>query len=134
MLILDTNVISALRRPDRSPRVVAFLATQPEDSLFLSVITLGEIERGIIRQESRNLNFAADLRDWANRTQILFQDRLLPFGAAEARIWGALSARIGHDGADLQIAATALAQDRTVVTGNVSDFRPTSCRILDPFA
>lgn len=88
---------------------MAFLATQPEDSLFLSVITLGEIERGIIRQESRNLNFAADLSDWANRTQILFQDRLLPFGAAEARIWGALSAWIGHDGADLQIAATALA-------------------------
>ena len=88
---------------------MAFLAAQPEDSLFLSVITLGEIERGIIRQESRNLNFAADLRDWANRTQILFQDRLLPFGAAEARIWGALSAWIGHDGADLQIAATALA-------------------------
>lgn len=113
---------------------MAFLATQPKDSLFLSVITLGEIERGIIRQESRNLNFAADLRDWANRTQILFRDRLLPFGPAEARIWGALSARIGHDGADLQIAATALAQDRTVVTGNVSDFRPTSCRILDPFA
>ncbi len=133
MLILDTNVISALRRPDPSPRVVAFLATQPEDSLFLSVVTLGEIERGIIRQENRNPDFAADLRNWANRTQALFQDRLLPFGAAEARIWGALSARIGHDGADLQIAATALAHDGTVVTGNVSDFHPTGCRILDPF-
>jgi len=45
MLILDTNVISALRRPDRSPRIAAFLAALPEDSLFLSVITLGEIER-----------------------------------------------------------------------------------------
>ena len=134
MLILDTNVISALRRPDRSPRIAAFLAALPEDSLFLSVITLGEIERGIIRQESRNPGFAADLRDWANRTQALFQDRLLLFGAAEARIWGALSARIGHGGADLQIAATALAHDGTVVTGKVSDFRPTGCRILDPFA
>ncbi len=134
MMILDTNVISALRRPDRSPRVVAFLAAQPEDSLFLSVITLGEIERGIIHQKSRNSDFAADLRDWANRTQALFQDRLLSFGAAEARIWGALSARIGHDGADLQVAATALSHDGTVVTGNVSDFRPTGCRILDPFA
>ncbi|MFD2816954.1 hypothetical protein ACFSYD_25035 [Paracoccus aerius] len=47
---------------------------------------------------------------------------------------GALSARIGHDGADLQVAATALSHDGTVVTGNVSDFRPTGCRILDPFA
>lgn len=133
MLILDTNVISALRRPDRSPQVVAFLAAQPEDSLFLSVITLGEIERGIARQEVRNPGFAADLRAWANRTQTLFQDRLLPFGMAEARIWGVLSARIGHDGADLQIAATALAHGATVVTGNAADFSPTSCRIHDPF-
>ncbi len=133
MLILDTNVVSALRRPDRSPQVVAFLAAQPEDSLFLSVITLGEIERGIARQEVRNPGFAADLRAWANRTQTLFQDRLLPFGMAEARIWGVLSARIGHDGADLQIAATALAHGATVVTGNAADFRPTGCRIHDPF-
>ena len=113
---------------------MAFLATQPEDSLFLSVITLGEIERGIIRQESRNLNFAADLRDWANRTQILFRDRLLPFGAAEALLWGQLSARLGHAGADLLIAATALAHDAAVVTGNTADFRPTGCRLVDPFA
>lgn len=134
MLILDTNVISALRRPERAPRVLAWLAAQPEDSLFLSVITLGEIERGIIRQEPRNPGFAADLRAWANRTAMLYADRLLSFGAAEARIWGALSARIGHDGADLQIAATALAQDATVVTGNSADFRPTGCRLVDPFA
>lgn len=134
MLILDTNVIAALRRPDRSPRILAFLASQPEDSLFLSVVTLGEIERGIIRQESRNPGFAADLRAWASRIQALFGDRLLPFGAAEARIWGALSARIGHDGADLQIAATALAHDAVVVTGNASDFRPSGCRITDPLA
>lgn len=127
-------MISALRRPDRSPRIVAFLAAQPEDNLFLSVITLGEIERSIVQQETRNPNFAADLRAWVNNTQVLFQDRLLPFGAAEARIWGSLSARIGHDGADLQIAATALAHDGTVVTGNAVDFRPTGCRVLEPFA
>lgn len=133
MLILDATVISALRRPDRAPQVVAFLSSRPDDDLFLSVITLGEIERDIIRQEGINPGFAADLRVWSSRTQTLFQDRLLPFGAAEARIWGALSARIGHDGADLQIAATALAHDATVVTRNAADFHPTGCRVLDPF-
>lgn len=134
MLILDTNVLSALRRPERTPAVSAWLARQQDAGLFLSVITLGEIERGIARQEEINPPFARDLRDWMDRTVTLFSDRLLPFGAEEARIWGRLSARLGHAGADLLIAATALARDGTVVTGNVADFRPTGCRIEDPFA
>lgn len=133
MLILDTNVLSALRRPERSPAAMAWLSRQREDMLYMSVVTLGEIERGIARQESQNPAFAQDLRDWLNRTVTLFSDRLLPFGPDEARVWGRLSARIGHSGADLLIAATALVQDATVVTGNVSDFQPTGCRIEDPF-
>ncbi|MBD9527401.1 MULTISPECIES: type II toxin-antitoxin system VapC family toxin [Paracoccus] len=133
MLILDTNVLSALRRPERSPDVAAWLTRQDESQLYLSVVTLGEIERGIARQEEVNPPFARDLRDWLTRTVTLFADRLLPFTATEAQIWGRLSARIGHDGADLLIAATALAHDATVVTGNVADFRPSGCRILDPF-
>lgn len=133
MLILDTNVLSALRRPERSPAVAAWLARQRDEDLFISVITLGEIERGITRQEDTNPPFARDLRDWITRTVTLFSDRLLPFGTEDARIWGRLSARIGHSGADLLIAATALARDATVVTGNVADFRPTGCRIEDPF-
>lgn len=133
MLILDTNVLSALRRPERSPAAMAWLSRQREDMLYMSVVTLGEIERGIARQESQNPAFARDLRDWLNRTVTLFSDRLLPFGPDEARVWGRLSARIGHSGADLLIAATALVQDATVVTGNVSDFQPTGCRIEDPF-
>ncbi|SMO42861.1 type II toxin-antitoxin system VapC family toxin [Paracoccus laeviglucosivorans] len=134
MLILDTNVLSALRRPERSPNVAAWLARQDESQLFLSVITLGEIERGIAQQERTNPPFARDLRDWISRTTTLFADRLLPFGAAEAQIWGRISAQIGHSGADLLIAATALAQDATVVTGNIADFRPSGCKLLDPFA
>ncbi|MFC5738233.1 type II toxin-antitoxin system VapC family toxin [Sinirhodobacter huangdaonensis] len=133
MLILDTNVISALRRPERSPAVSAWLARQRDEELFLSVITLGEIERGIARQEVLNPAFAQDLRAWLSRTVTLFSDRLLPFGAEEARIWGRLSAEIGHAGADLLIAATALAHDATVVTGNTADFLPTGCRLEDPF-
>lgn len=133
MLILDTNVLSALRRPERNPQVTDWLTRQDETEIYLSVVTLGEIERGITRQEQVNPPFAHDLREWLNRTVMLFSDRLLPFGPAEARIWGRLSAWIGHDGADLLIAATALAHDAIVVTGNVSDFRPSGCRIIDPF-
>ncbi|MFC7704808.1 type II toxin-antitoxin system VapC family toxin [Plastorhodobacter daqingensis] len=133
MLLLDTNVLSALRRPDRAPAVAAWIGAQDENRLFLSVITLGEIERGITRESRNNPGFAADLRDWIDRTVLLFSDRLLPFGAEEARIWGQLTARIGHGGADLLIAATALRHGAVVVTRNTADFAPTGVTLENPF-
>lgn len=133
MYILDTNVISAVRRPDRAPKVAAWLQGKAEHDLFISVITLGEIERGIRHQQSRDPAFAADLRAWLDRTVLLFSDRLLPFDAEDARIWGRLSAEIGNNGADLMIAASALRHAAIVVTGNTSDFVPTGCALENPF-
>ena len=133
MLILDTNVISGLRRPERAPELVAWLARQNDADLYLSVVTLGEIERGIARQDLLDPGFARDLRDWMTRTMQLFADRLLPVDTESARIWGQLSAQLGHAGADLLIAATALRHDAVVVTRNVSDFLPTGCRVENPF-
>ena len=133
MYILDTNVISAVHRKDRAPKVAAWLQGKAEQDLFLSVITLGEIERGIRQQETRDPDFARDLRAWLDRTVLLFSDRLLPFEAEDARIWGRLSAEIGHNGADLMIAASALRHAATVVTGNTRDFAPTGVALEDPF-
>lgn len=133
MYILDTNVISAVRRPDRAPQVAAWLQGKPESDLFLSVITLGEIERGIHQQQARDPGFAADLRVWLDRTTRIFADRLLGFGVEDARIWGRLSQQLGHHGADLMIAATALHHGATVVTGNVADFAPTGVALENPF-
>jgi len=131
--ILDTNVVSAMRRPERRPGLTAWLRQRPEESLFLSVVTVAEIERGIALQSQRDPAFAADLVAWLERTVTLFADRLLPFGAREARLWGQLSARLGHSGADLLIAATALACGATVVTENVSDFAPAEVMVENPF-
>ena len=133
MFILDTNVISAVRRPDRAPKVAAWLRGRAERDLYLSVITLGEIERGIRQQEARDPDFAHDLQAWLDRTVLLFSDRLLAFEAEDARIWSRLSAEIGHNGADLMIAASALRHGATVVTGNVSDFALTGVALEDPF-
>lgn len=133
MFILDTNVLSAVRRPERAPQVAAWLRGKAEQDLFLSVITLGEIERGIRQQEVRDLAFAQDLRAWLDRTVLVFSDRLLPFEAEDARIWGMLSARIGHHGADLMIAASALRHGAIIVTGNTSDFAPTGAVLENPF-
>ena len=133
MYILDTNVISAVRWPDRASKVAAWLQGKAEQDLYLSVITLGEIERGIRQQETRDPAFANDLRAWLDRTVLLFSDRLLAFEAEDARIWGRLSAEIGHNGADLMIAASALRHGAIVVTGNVSDFVSTETEIENPF-
>jgi toxin FitB len=130
--LLDTNVLSALRRPERAPHVMRWLADKPDSALFLSVITLGELERGIAQQTQRDPAFASDLRRWLDRTVQLFADRILPFDADAARIWGRLSARIGNSGADLQIAATALSRDATVVT-NDRALLATGARIESPF-
>ena len=131
--LLDTDVLSASRRPERAVAVAAWLRSKPEEDLYLSVVTLGEIECGIALQARKQPEFAAELRAWIDRTVRLFADRLLPFGPEEARLWGRLSAKLGHDGADLQIAATALAQGAVVVTGNVSDFKPTGVAVENPF-
>lgn len=133
MFLIDTNVLSALRRAQRATPVVDWIKAQQPTHLYLSVITLGEIERGISQQEARNPGFSADLRAWTDRTNLLFADRILPFDAAAARVWGRLSAKLGHPGADLMIAATALVHGATVVTGNVSDFIPTGVAVLNPF-
>lgn len=131
--LLDTDVLSASRRPERAVAVAAWIKSKPEEDLYLSVVTLGEIERGIALQAGRQPEFAAELRAWIDRTVRLFADRLLPFGPEEARIWGRLSAKLGHHGADLQIAATALAQGAVVVTRNVSDFEPAGVAVENPF-
>lgn len=110
-----------------------WLRQRPEDSLFLSVITLGKIERGIFLQRSKDPVFAAELATWLERTVTLFSDRILPFGAREALHWGQISARLGHSGADLLIAATALACGGTIVTESVADFEPTGVAVVNPF-
>lgn len=133
MYVIDTNVLSAAQRPERAPQVAAWLNGKPEVSLFLSAITLGEIERGIKQQQRRDPDFAHDLQLWLDRTTLVFSDRILSFEAEDARIWGRLSAQIGNTGADLMIAATALRHGATVVTRNIGDFAPTGVALENPF-
>jgi predicted nucleic acid-binding protein len=133
VILLDTDVLSALRRPERHPRVAAWIMARDEAALFLSAITIGEIARGVALEVRRNPVAGAVLGDWLDRTCLQFADRILPFDAAAARLWGRLSAQIGHDGADRQIAATALVGGLTVATGNTRHYAPTRVALVNPF-
>jgi hypothetical protein len=134
MILLDTDVLSALAKRRRDPHVERWLARRRDDELFLSVVSVGEIERGIAAmQRDRDPAFAERLANWLERLLAVHGERVLPFDLAAARRWGELSARIGHGGADLQIAATALACGLTVATRNTAHFAPTGVAVVNPF-
>ena len=132
MFLIDTDVLSALRRRERHPAIVRWVEGQRTADLHISVVTVGEIERSITQQQRHNPAFARDLAVWLDRVLAWYGDRILPVDAATARRWGQLSAALGNDSADLLIAATALEHGLTVVTRNVRHFEPTGVSVLDP--
>ena len=97
MFLLDTVVLSEMRKRRPGAQVVRWLKAQPESALFLSVVSLGEIERGIEKQRRENAEFASELSRWLETLQNLYADRILPITAPIARRWGVLSARLGQD-------------------------------------
>ena len=133
MYLLDTVVLSEVRKRNRDSQVAQWLSGKADEALFLSAVTIGEIERGIERQRGADAAFAEALESWLDRTVSIYGNRILPVDAAIARRWGRLSARVGHDGADLLIAATALEHGLTVVTRNIRHFKPTGVAVVDPF-
>ena len=133
MYLIDTVVLSELRKPQRDPGVVAWFEQQRTADLFVSVVSIGEIEQEIARQRTADPGFAAALAAWLDRVLALYGDRILSFDLKPARRWGQLSAAIGNDSTDLMIAGTALEHGLTVVTRNVSDFEPAGVSVLNPF-
>ena len=132
MFLIDTNVLSALRRRERNPAIVRWAESQRTADLHISVVTVGEIERVITQQRRHNPAFARDLAAWLDRVLGWYGDRILFVDVATARRWGQLSAALGNDSADLLIAATALEHGLIVVTRNVRHFEPTGVSVLDP--
>ena len=133
MFLIDTMVLSELRRRQRDAGVVSWIREQRQEDCFLSVVSIGEIERGIARKRVVDPVFAAQLAGWLDQLLRLYGDRLLPVDVGVARRWGQLSASVGHEGADLLIAATALEHGLTVVTRNLRLFEPTGVATVNPW-
>ena len=134
MFLLDTDVLSALRKRERHPAVTGWVERQRTSDLYLSVVTVDEIERGISKQRERDPLFARDLAEWLDTVLRWYGDRILAVDTATARRWGRLSDLLGHNSTDLLIAATALEHGLTVATRNVNHFEPTGAVVIDPFA
>lgn len=133
--LLDTNVISELRkseqRADRGVR--GWAQAQPPDTLYLSVITIMELEIGVSRLERRDVRHGATLRTWLDeRVLRAFEHRILSIDLPVARRSAALHVPDPRPERDALIAATALVHDLVVVTRNESDFAPLAVRTLNP--
>lgn len=138
MLLLDTNVISELRKTanDRAdPAVAAWAARQDPESTFISAVTLFEIEQGVLRMERRDRRQGAALRRWFEaRVLPGFEGRILPFDTPVARRCAALHVPDPGPERDAMIAATALVHGLTLATRNVTDFQAMGVKLVDPWA
>ena len=115
------------------PRAAAWLGALAPDTIFLSVATLAEINRGIAGQRKSDPTFAMRLDAWADGLQPRFGDRLLGVNVPIAKVWGLLWHALSYDSRDIILAATALVHDLTVVTRNVRHFERTGVAILNPY-
>jgi hypothetical protein len=135
--LLDTNVLSELRRPKPNQKVTAFVAAQPLDLLFVSIVTFAEIRFGIeaIVDPIRR----AELNDWlAHKVRPMFEERVLPVSEDIMFKWRLLvedGRKAGHTYSqpDLIIAATALHHGLTVVTRDTADFERARVPVLNPW-
>ncbi len=137
MYLLDTNVISEMRKGERANAgVQAFFqqAISNRDKLFLSVVTIGELRRGLELIRHRNDHFqAAQLEQWLESILADYQEAIIGIDADTAQLWGRLRVPHYEHELDKLIAATALLYDLTVVTRNVDDFAGTGAKLLNPF-
>jgi len=136
MFLLDTNVISELRRPDRANKnVLAWASTIPNASFFLSAISILEIELGTLKIARKDAAKAAILRAWIDE-QVLprFADRILAVDTVVAQRCARLHVPDRRAERDAFIAATAMVHGLTVVTRNVADFKSVGVALLNPWA
>ena len=136
MFLLDTNIISEVRKGRRSdPNVSNWYAGVGESQLFISSLTIGEIRKGIeLARRRRDVDQAEALETWLQAVIQRFSGRILTVDTEEADTWGQISAIRPVPVVDGLLAATAMAHDMTRVTRNVSDVKGLGVRVLDPFS
>jgi predicted nucleic acid-binding protein len=131
--LLDTNVISETRRKSPDTKVLAWLAGVDPADLFISVMTLGEIAKGVATRARQNPEQAAGLEQWLIATRTAYGDQIIAVDANIAEAWGRLAIKRTFPVIDGLLAATALVRGMTLVTRNVRDFADAGIPLVDPW-
>lgn len=133
--LLDTKIVSELRREQRADAgLLAWFEAEPEEGMFLSVITLGEVRKGIERLRPRDPSQAHGLELWLGRLRNQFGSKLLSITPKISDRWGRMQGLRPLPVVDSLLAATAIEHDLTLVTRNEADFVGLGCRVLNPFS
>lgn len=135
MFLLDTNVISELRsgKPNQSAAVRSWAQEQPVQQLYLSSVTVLELEMGVLRMERKDRSQGKILRGWVDALFQQFAGQVLPFAAATALRCAVLHVPDAKSMRDSMIAATALQHGLTLVTRNVVDFKAMNVKLINPW-
>lgn len=132
MYLLDTSVVSELRRPRPHPNVLAWIEEVPAAQLFLSAVTIGEIQAGMEITRDQDQPRAEELGRWLD--QVAANHAVLPMEAAAFRLWAKLlHGKSRQVSEDAMIAATASIHELTVATRNIRDFEPFGVPLINPF-
>ncbi len=132
--LIDTNVISEVRKgSDCNPRVAAWYGSIEDESIYLSVLVLGEIRKGIERARRKEPAKARALEKWLSTLSRFFAERVLPVDHAVADEWGRMSAKRPVSTVDALLAATAKVHGMTLVTRNTADVADLGANMLNPF-
>ena len=135
MFLLDTNVISEVGKEERCDRnVSAWYSGVTDTDLFISVLTLGEIRRGIERVRNRDLQQAAAIEHWLQEVARRFTERILPIDSRVADAWGQMYYIRNVPAIDGLLAATAKVYNLTLVTRNIQQVQGLGVNLLNPFS
>ncbi|MEQ1605639.1 MAG: type II toxin-antitoxin system VapC family toxin [Pyrinomonadaceae bacterium] len=134
--LLDTCLLSEFMKPRENRGVIEWFDKQDDETLYISVLAIGEIQKGIAKLGASKR--AGELNSWLDLVVMRFDTRILPFDIIMANRWGNLKADLESKGrpmpvVDSLMAATALARDLTLVTRNTQDFASTGVKIFDPW-
>jgi toxin FitB len=131
--LLDTNVVSELRKSSPDSNVEAWYDSVPGSELFLSVLTIGEIRMGVERARRKDQSKAASLENWLTRLETAYGEHIVPVDTAIADTWARLSVPDPLPVIDGLLAATAYDRGWVLVTRNARDVRRSGVRVLNPF-
>jgi toxin FitB len=131
--LLDTNVLSETRKKQADEHVIAFLSAVEPSALYISVLTLGELRKGVAHKGRSDPEAAKRIESWVEGLEQSFADRILGIDLATARLWGELSGQRPRPVIDTLLAATAVVHDLTLVTRNSNDVEDVPVKVLDPW-